>query len=80
MRGVIRWTGPIGEKVTALLVLAAVCLALLAIILVYAGAYESVSNPQVPQGTSQVCAFVPDNSGQVPPEGTTPAGNVTGGK
>jgi len=79
MREVFRKPGPLGENVCALIILAAVCLALLAVILLGAGAYESVSNPQNSPDTSQVCAFIPENAGQTPDGISGPATNVTGG-
>jgi hypothetical protein len=61
-----------------LIVLAVMCLAILAIILVSVWTYESVSNPQIAQDSGQVCAFVPDNSGQVQEGISGPVVNVTG--
>ena len=78
MKHIIKRTGPIGAKVSALLILAAVCLALLAIILLSAGVYESVSNPQMTLDASQVCSFVPENGGQTQEGISGPVANVTG--
>jgi hypothetical protein len=66
------------RSVLELIVLAGICLAILAIVLVSIWAYESVSNPQIAQDSGQVCAFVPDNSGQIQDGISGPVANVTG--
>jgi hypothetical protein len=66
------------RNVLKLIVLAGMCLAILAIILVSIWAYESVSNPQIARAPGQVCTFVPDNSGQVLDGISGPVSNVTG--
>ena len=67
------------RRVHELIIQAAVCLAIIAVILVGVWVYASVSNPQVAQDSGQVCAFVPDTSGQVREGISGPIANVTGG-
>jgi hypothetical protein len=67
------------RSILELVLLVAVCLAVLGVILVGINVYESVSNPQIVQDSGQVCAFVPDTSGQVQDGISGPVANVTGG-
>ena len=67
------------RSVLKFIVLAGMCLAILAIILVSIWVYESVSNPQIAQDSGQVCTFVPDNNGRVGGGISGPVANVTGG-
>ena len=76
MRSHLRFAGPGRARAAELILLAVVCLAIMGIILVSIGLFESASK-QFVQDSGQVCAFVPDNGGRIQ-NGTGYTANVTG--
>jgi len=79
MRSFIELMGLIAANVSALIVLAFVCLVILAIILVGVGAYESATNPHISQDTAQEYAQLQQNISHAQAGISGAVGNVTGG-
>jgi Na+-transporting methylmalonyl-CoA/oxaloacetate decarboxylase gamma subunit len=79
MRSFIELMGLIAANISALIVLAFVCLVILAIILMGVGAYESATNPHIEQDTAQEYAQVQQNISHAQAGIAGAVGNVTGG-
>jgi hypothetical protein len=79
MRSFIELMGLIAANISALIVLAFVCLVILAIILMGVGAYESATNPHIAQDTAQEYAPVQQNISHAQAGISGAVGNVTGG-
>ena len=79
MKVFIELMGLIAANISALIVLAFLCLVILAVILMGVGAYESATNPHIAQDTAQEYAQVQQNISHAQAGISGAVGNVTGG-